>query len=651
MMQQWSISKKIYIPLFGSIFIGFILILIFSYSSVKGIEKDVYQSEQESLKVYTKNQLDAQYDIALTNAITIASNYYVMQALIHQDRTIAMKGLKELITLYKEQTTYKAAQIHIHTHDIKSFLREWMPNKFGDDLSSFRQTIKKVKENRKPLKAIEMGVAGMSLRGVAPVLMEGEYIGSVEFITSFDAVVENAKKDLGASVMFLTDKKLLNLSAGAKNALLAKDTALSQKKEISNMKLFDEIKTLDLASMGSHFSTPTYFIVREELLSFDGTRVGEVLIAKELEAVKAVVHEAQYILIKQLIIMGLITALIMGMLILALKKMVINPIQELKVRAENLSSGDGDLTKKMEIKSGDEIGQTAKAFNLFIDKVRTTVTLAKSSSSENASVANELSSTALEVGKRAEETSSIVNETNQMSRNIKEELTLSLQKARESEKEISTAHSTLLNAKNEILNMATQVQSNAQTEIQLAHQISRLSQDADQVKGVLTVISDIADQTNLLALNAAIEAARAGEHGRGFAVVADEVRNLAERTQKSLTEINATINVIVQAINDASDHMNSNSQSMEKLTQIAEEVEKNINETARIMDNATLSSEHTVQDYLKTGQKIDAIVLKIEEINTITLSNTRSMEEVSGATDHLSGLTEKLNTVLGNFRT
>lgn len=82
-MQKWSISKKIYIPLFGSIFIGFILILIFSYSSVKDIEKDVYQSEQESLKVYTKNQLDAQYDIALTNAITIASNYYVMQALIH----------------------------------------------------------------------------------------------------------------------------------------------------------------------------------------------------------------------------------------------------------------------------------------------------------------------------------------------------------------------------------------------------------------------------------------------------------------------------------------------------------------------------------------------------------------------------------------
>jgi len=650
-MNHWTISQKIYIPLFGGIVIGFILILFSSYLSVQGIEKDVYGKEQETLKVYVKNQLEAKYDIALTNAITIASNYYVIEALLGNDRAIAIKGLKELTTLYKEKTDFKEAQIHIHTKDIKSFLREWMPNKFGDDLSSFRQTIKKVKETKQPLTAIEMGVAGMSLRGVAPIIKEGEYLGSVEFIDSFDAVTKSAKTDIGASVIFLTDKKLLNLSAGAKDALLAKDTALSQAKEITDMKLFEEIKDLDLSSKGKSFSTQTYFIVRDELKSFDGTRAGEVLIAKEMQAVKAVVHEAQYVLVKQIVVMSIITMIIMGMLIITLKKAVIDPVKELKVRADNLASGDGDLTRQMDVLSGDEIGLASKAFNLFIDKVRHTVSMAKSSSNENASVANELTSTALEVGRRAEETSGIVNETNTMSRNIKEELSTSLTKAKKSEEEIAQAHTKLINAKNQVNKMADQVQSSAHTEVELARQISQLSSDADQVKGVLTVISDIADQTNLLALNAAIEAARAGEHGRGFAVVADEVRNLAERTQKSLTEINATINVIVQAINDASDHMNNNSRSMENLTKIASEVEKNINETAVIMDNATISSENTVKDYVETGKKVDAIVAKIEEINTITLSNTRSMEEVSSATEHLSDLTEKLNGVLGNFRT
>lgn len=650
-MNHWSISQKIYIPLFIGLLIGLFLIVFSSFLSVQDIEKSVYEKEKETLKVYVNNQLDGKYDIAITNAINIASNFYVIDSLVNNDRTLAIKGLNELVKTYKEKTDFKNIQIHIHTKDIKSFLREWMPNKFGDELSSFRHTIKKVKETKEPLTAIEMGVAGMTLRGVAPIIKNGEYLGSVEFIQSFGSIATNAKKDLKASVIFLTDKAHLDLSAGAKDAILAKDTALSQKKEVTDMKLFDEIKDLDLASKGASFSTPTYFVLREELKAFDGSRVGEVLIAKELKVVQSAVLDAQYMMIKQILVMALITFFVMGLLVMILKKSVINPIKELKVKSENLASGDGDLTKQMEVRSGDEIGQASQEFNKFIEKVRMAVSTAKASSSENASVANELSSTAMEVGKRAENTSLIVNETNVMSKNIKDELSSSLEKAQKSKLEIEDANAKLIGAKAQILKMANQVQTSARTEIELAHKMAQLSNDADQVKGVLTVISDIADQTNLLALNAAIEAARAGEHGRGFAVVADEVRNLAERTQKSLTEINATINVIVQAINDASDHMSVNSKSMEGLTKLACDVEKNINETSDIMSNATNSSEHTVKDYIDTGKRVDAIAQKIEEINTITISNARSMEEVSSATDHLSDLADKLNHVLGNFRT
>lgn len=202
MYSALSISNKIHLPLISSIVVGMVIILASTYLSVQSIEKDVYTKEQSTLRVYVENQLDAKYDVALTNAITVASNYYVIEALLRNDRALALEGLKTLSQTYKEFTDFKNVQIHIHTKDIKSFLRAWMPEKFGDDLASFRHTIKKVKESKQPLYAIEMGVAGMSLRGLAPVLKDKEYLGSVEFIQSFESVVTGAKKDWVLALSF-----------------------------------------------------------------------------------------------------------------------------------------------------------------------------------------------------------------------------------------------------------------------------------------------------------------------------------------------------------------------------------------------------------------------------------------------------------------
>ncbi|GHS86875.1 hypothetical protein FACS189487_01920 [Campylobacterota bacterium] len=143
----------------------------------------------------------------------------------------------------------------------------------------------------------------------------------------------------------------------------------------------------------------------------------------------------------------------------------------------------------------------------------------------------------------------------------------------------------MVKAEDIVGNLTKQIVDASQKENELAEKLVQLSRDADQVKSVLRVIADIADQTNLLALNAAIEAARAGEHGRGFAVVADEVRKLAERTQKSLAETNASISVVVQAIGDSSDSMSANAKDMQTLVGDVEQVRNTMHQVIVTLNN------------------------------------------------------------------
>ena len=650
MFSNSSISTKVHIPLILTIVFGFIVVGITSWNTLSSMEKHALQKEAKLFEVALNDQIKSKENVWITNALQLAMNNDIQNGLITGDKDALVKTFSGIGKMYSDNTPFKKVNIHLLTPDLKSFFKSWKPKSFGESWSQYR-SYQKVISTKKPIVVFEEDAKGLRLRGIAPIIKDGSLIGILDFsggINNFGSALKKSDVDF----LYFLDKNYASLVT--KDVYKKNGHLLSSSKNIDK-DFFSYIKTPSFSLTDSikkpYHIDEKYFTKTLQIKDLNGKVVGHALFGAKSDEVLNSINEAKTGMIQQVIIMGFIDIIILIALLLVLKKVISNPIKELREKAKELSSGEGDLTHQININSKDEIGETSIEFNRFIERIRDLIIVAKSSSRENAAVASELSSTSMEVGKRAEDTSGVMDETNTMSQQIKEKLNVSLDEAKKSKTEIESANQRLVRAKEQIIEMSNAVKQNANTEIEMAHKITQLSSDTEQVKDVLIVISDIADQTNLLALNAAIEAARAGEHGRGFAVVADEVRKLAERTQKSLSEINATINVVVQAISDTSEQMNTNSCEMEKLIESATDVEKDINETALIMSNATISSEKTVQDYVATGNNIDNIVERIEHAAQNTMSNTRSIEEISSASEHLNSLTEELNNVLDKFKT
>ena len=328
----------------------------------------------------------------------------------------------------------------------------------------------------------------------------------------------------------------------------------------------------------------------------------------------------------------------------------IKMLKEVSSMADELSHGGGDLTRRITVYGSDELSDVGISINKFIDATQKIVQNAKVFAEENASVSIELSQTAANIGKRAEDEAATVGSAYTGATAIIGEIGLFVSKAEAAKNNISSANNVLSDTKKELSGMIGTIARSVEMQTEFSDRLQVLTKDAEQIKEVLSVIGDIADQTNLLALNAAIEAARAGEHGRGFAVVADEVRKLAERTQKSLSETNATINTIVEAIMHASEKMGQNSQNIKHLGEHSKNVGSIIGQTVNTMHETIKVVSIMSQTALKNSEDSSKVLDDISKINELSKNNTRSMEEVAAAASHLYETTESLADMLKGYK-
>ena len=316
-----------------------------------------------------------------------------------------------------------------------------------------------------------------------------------------------------------------------------------------------------------------------------------------------------------------------------------------------ISQGEGDLTQRLEVKSRDELREVANWFNQFVEKTRALVSEVKDAATGLASMAEELSSTTVLIadGTRA------VSAQAETVATAAEEMSSTVDEVAHSTASVGTAAATADQAAKDgesiILESGRAMEEIAQVVGGATEIVQSLGQAADRITVVTDVIHDIADQTNLLALNAAIEAARAGEHGRGFAVVADEVRKLAEKTVKATGEISELIGAINLESQRAVEAMSKGNESVLRGQEFGRQVGTAIGE---IRSKVSSAAEQTVQiaaaieELSSTNRETAKSVVGIaQEVG----STSSAAGEISSTSEELSRRAEGLRELTGRFRT
>jgi len=306
-----------------------------------------------------------------------------------------------------------------------------------------------------------------------------------------------------------------------------------------------------------------------------------------------------------------------------------------------------NLTKRVELREKNELSVIANSINSLIKSIQESISITTNSSESNLSIAQKLTTLAKDMNENINKQEKATTEINALANQTGKDLDKVEEMAVRTNEDLRATQTTFTSFIEQIAELSQEMSTGREKTESVNQKMAELSNTATQIKEILTVIGDIAEQTNLLALNATIEAARAGEHGRGFAVVADEVRKLAERTQKSLSEVTGTINLILQQVNTNSTEMFSINDIIEKISSEMKILAKEASDNRSKLESSTdTSSALAVQTtYIATMTK--QLMEKMESIVTLSAKN----KEGSSATLEVANtIGERSQELLSNTK-
>jgi methyl-accepting chemotaxis protein len=627
-------NQKVFFRLSLTITVATLVALFFTR-----FESLLVDSERRELRgVYddVSNAIASESVAAERLSALVASIPDVQKAMAENDRD----RLSDLfVTNYKTLASqYGLDQFQFHKAPATSFLRVHKPEKFGDDLTAIRNTIIETNTRRTPVRGVESGVAGLGIRGLVPINHNGSPVGSVEFGLSFgQAFFDTFKARQGVDVGLLLRKEYGGFEPFA--------TTFDSKGLISESQLEQAFSGQDVVFRAQADGKPVAVLV-SVVNDFSGKPIGVLEVAMDRTRYADALADIRN---TALIIAGVAIAL--GLLIAALlARSIVRPIRVAAEAMHDIAAGEGDLTRRLEASGRNEVADLARAFNQFADKVRRLVSEVAGSTAQVAASAEEMSAITdgfnRDVSRQRDEIEQVATAMNEMTATVQDV-------ARNAAQAAESAKSADLEAQQGQLVVQQTVSSIEGVSAEVARTasaIQRLETDSQSISKVLEVIRGVAEQTNLLALNAAIEAARAGEQGRGFAVVADEVRTLASRTQQSTIEIQQVIEQLQSGARDAADVMNQGREQVDNSVMQAQQAGTSL---LRITNAVTSISDMNVQIASAAEQQSavsDEISKNVVNINHIADRVTESAGQTAQASSQLAHLASDLQTLVGQFK-